>query len=495
MWLIISAVTATLTLALVILCKTKRAGGVSGNVPYPPYTPILGNALDIDPDSPVLASFHAMTQEHGPVYRLHMPPSTPDMILVSDPSVLRQVWNKEFRKTSRPRTLRMVEEYFGPQSYFIIDGPGWKTMRSLYAEGFHHTHMPAMVPPIADLLSSLDAALEKERNLQANNPTLDLQTLLARFCLDQTAMLAYGSTFHALDSDGEFDGKIEGIWEAVTERFKAPIPLWKWTPWLARILFRSERQYADNIAFFDQKIYAMIDERAEKGVEENAFDFLSLTMKVQEKGAGLTRQQIRDSMVTFLNAQTDTSASIDASVVYAVLAHPHVLAQIQAEVDAVLGPDGPGLSWEGYHQLEYTQRVVKETLRLYPPATLFGRYIEERMEVDGYVFEAGDEVTALIYSLHRSPDVYLNPLEFDPDRWLPDSPCSQQRPHGAFFAFTSGPRNCQGHRLSNLQSTLLVAHLFRNWDMSLIPGVEYDFLDSIILRIRHLPIHIRPRHP
>jgi cytochrome P450 len=199
-------------------------------------------------------------------------------------------------------------------------------------------------------------------------------------------------------------------------------------------------------------------------------DLLSmLLLATDEEGDGrrMTDEEARDSLVTLLLAGHDTSAAGLTWCLYVLTQYPEVAARVRAEVDAVAG-DRP-LTYADQERLPYTEQVVKETMRLYPPTIgTFAREAAEDVEVGGYLLRKGSLVHLLSVITQRDPRWFPEPERFDPERFAPGR--AEKIPPFAYFPFGGGPRVCIGNTFAMTELVLVTATLAQMLDFRLAPG-------------------------
>lgn len=192
-------------------------------------------------------------------------------------------------------------------------------------------------------------------------------------------------------------------------------------------------------------------------------DVLSALLAAQDdQGRSLADSEIHDQVVTMVLAGTETTATGLSWALDLLPRYPEVLEKLYAEVDTVLS--GRIADWNDLPNLEFTNRVVTEALRLYPPAWILTRLISADTELAGKTLPAG---TTLIYSpylIHHRADLYPEPDRFDPDRWLPEH--SAHRPRNAYIPFGAGVRRCLGEAFSMAEATLILASIAAQWQLT-----------------------------
>jgi cytochrome P450 len=211
-------------------------------------------------------------------------------------------------------------------------------------------------------------------------------------------------------------------------------------------------------------------------------DLLSMLMAARdEDGSGMTDRQLRDEILTFLLAGHETTAVSLSWTWYLLSQHPAVEQKLGEELNHVLGARIPQL--EDLPRLPYTDKVVKESMRLYPPAWSLARTVAKEVEVDGYTLPVGSNVVMSPWILHRDPRFFEQPEEFNPDRWTAEA--VQRLPKFAYFPFGGGPRLCIGASFAVMEANLLLATVARRFRLRLVPGHPVATLPSITLRPKH----------
>ncbi|MFJ2830191.1 cytochrome P450 [Streptomyces sp. NPDC087263] len=220
-------------------------------------------------------------------------------------------------------------------------------------------------------------------------------------------------------------------------------------------------------------------------------DLLSTLLTAQkDPGNRVTDTEIGDQVMTMFVAGSETVAATLSWALHLLTEHPDIQAQLHHEVDTVLA--GRPARFSDLPQLPYTERVITETLRLYPPAWLLTRVTTAPTELAGHPLSPGSTILLCPPAVHRHPDFYPAPLTFDPDRWLPEKAAAL--PRGAYVAFIGGPRKCIGDTYAMNQSTLALATIAARWKPEQAPGTDpRPATLSISLRPRRLLLRLRPR--
>jgi cytochrome P450 len=220
---------------------------------------------------------------------------------------------------------------------------------------------------------------------------------------------------------------------------------------------------------------------------------LSMLMQARDQdGSRMTDQQLRDEVMTFLLAGHETTALTLSWTWHLLGQHPEVEHRLHEELDCVLGGRTPDFS--GLPKLPYTERIIKEVMRLYPPAWSVARTVIQDFEVGGYRIPAGANVVMSQWIMHRDPRYFPDPEKFDPDRWLPER--ARDLPRFAYFPFGGGPRQCIGASFAMMEAVVLLAAIAQQVCFRAIPGQMVTPIPSFTLRPKHgIQMKIKSRCP
>jgi cytochrome P450 len=259
--------------------------------------------------------------------------------------------------------------------------------------------------------------------------------------------------------------------------------------WLRRVPLAVNRRVDQASSTMDTLTYEIINAYRREGVDHG--DLLSMMLAARdEHGDALTDTEIRDQVLTFWGAGTETTAALLAWSLHLLAQHPQVTRRLQTEVDAVLG--GRVAGHDDVARLDYTTRVLTETLRLYPPGWILTRVLTTEATLAGRTLPAGTILINSPYLIHRRGDLYPDPNHFDPDRWLPDH--TTTLPRGAFIPFGGGTRRCIGDTFAMLEATLALATITTRWHLHPLPGMTTQPRARVTLRPHPLRMQLHHRH-
>src|SRR5579885_661459 len=229
--------------------------------------------------------------------------------------------------------------------------------------------------------------------------------------------------------------------------------------------FTAYGKYLRARKFLDDTINGIIAQRRASG--DDTGDVISMLLKAEdEDGSTMTDQQARDELLTLLAAGHATTANTLTWTFYLLSEHPAVREKLLAELQRVLGGRAPTV--DDLAQLPYLDMVVKESMRLYPPAWTQARFTTGDFEYGGYVIRRGTIILLSQWVTHRLPDLWPEPEAFKPERFDPET--GQKYHPQAYFPFGAGSRICIGMPFANLEARILLATILQRFMPRLKPG-------------------------
>ncbi len=241
---------------------------------------------------------------------------------------------------------------------------------------------------------------------------------------------------------------------------------------------KDDRRYQNAIASLDATIYAIIQRRCGSGVEGN--DLLGMLMQVQDAddGSRMSDRQLRDEVATMMLAGHETTANTMSWTWMLLSQHPQVRANLHKELKTVLS--GRTATIADLPQLSYTNSVIKEAMRLYPPVTDVSREATQDCEIGGYSIPKGTTLICSQWVMHRDRRYFSDPERFSPERWADD--LEKKLPRGIYFPFGDGPRVCIGKSFALMEAALILATIAQKFQLNLIPDQTIELQPSITLR-------------
>ncbi|MBX3246780.1 MAG: cytochrome P450 [Myxococcales bacterium] len=441
--------------------------------------PFVGNFLEAVDDGPGL--FLRAHAAHG------------------DRVLMRFFERFEYRSLVGPEDIRHVlvtraDNYVKSKSYdglklvlgeglVTSEGGHWKRQRKLAQPAFQPRSVDAFVPLMAECTHAMLDRWESEG--LSRGVVFDLHAEMMRVTLR-----IIGHAIASVDLDGEareLGGALDGIVEFLNDYFAEVVKLPMWLPLPARVRFKRD------LARLDALVHRLVAEHRARPTSETPRDLLdALVVAADQKGA-MSDRQLRDEVLTLITAGHETTANALTWTFYLLARHPEIARAVEAEAREVLA-DGP-VTVESLARLELTERVVKESMRLYPPVWGVERENLEDDELSGGArLPKGQTVSIATYALHRMPTLWESPERFDPDRFLPER--SAGRHKFAYLPFGAGPRVCLGAHFALQEAKLVLAMIAERHHLELEPGHRVILEPGVTLRPAHgMRMRIRPTSP
>ncbi|MBK8253767.1 MAG: cytochrome P450 [Polyangiaceae bacterium] len=438
----------------------------SGKAPAPPSN-ALGHLGQMQNDQ--LGFFLRAREQCGDVARFRF--ILLPVHLLAHPEHVRRVLVDEHRNYDKQTKGFNVLRLVLGNGLLTAEGELWRRQRRIAQPAFHRERIAAfgerMVLAAEDTVRSWIPIAER-------SGTIDIASEMMRL----TLRIA-GETLLSTDVTGDAASVGQAVSLLLTEanvRILHPIevPLNIPTPHNRRVL--------SALSTLESVVRKMIEERR-KMTGQRPNDLLTMLMEArdEETGESMTDQQLRDEVLTIFLAGHETTANALAWTFYLLSLHPGVARRVEKEIVDVLGNRLPEVG--DVNKLVYTTAVLKESMRLYPPAWIIGRRAVNDDVVDGYEIPADSIVFASPWVTHRHPGFWQNPEGFDPDRFLPERAATIHRT--AYFPFGAGPRICIGQGFAMIEAVLLLATLCRKFRIDLVPGHPVVPQPSITLRPRY----------
>jgi cytochrome P450 len=234
-------------------------------------------------------------------------------------------------------------------------------------------------------------------------------------------------------------------------------------------------------------VQTMIDER--RKTKQTRKDLLTLLFAAQdpETGLGMSDEQLRDEVMTLFLAGHETTANALGWTIYLLTQHPDISERLAAEVRPCASAIDDLESDFRIKDDDLLSRVIRESLRLYPPVWAIGRRATQDLQIGGTEVSKGAIVLACQWALHRCDKYFSNPIQFDPDRWTAEF--QRTLPKYAFFPFGGGPRSCIGEGFAWMELRILLTEILRRWRFEIVRGQTVKPKASITLRPER-PIHV-----
>ncbi|MGC2391439.1 MAG: cytochrome P450, partial [Candidatus Acidiferrum sp.] len=393
-----------------------------------------------------LRYFTEIVREYGDFVGLHI--LNFRILLINHPDQIEDVLVNHPRKFVKGRVLQANKRVFG-KGLLTSEGEFWLRQRRLVQPAFHRARIAGYASTMVEYAERLVCEWQdgEERDIHKEMMRLTLQIV--------------GKTLFDADVEGDAQdvGKSLELLLKLGANFRRTIFIPQWLPTPTNLrLERAIRQ-------IEKVLYRIIAEKRSSG--RDAGDLLSMLLAAQdEDGSHMNDRQLRDEAITLFLAGHETTANA-LSWTWWLLAQNHAAeAKLHAELNAVL--DGRAPSLDDLPKLIYTNHIITESMRLYPPAWGTARTANEEHEIAGYSVPKGSGVSVAQWTVHRDPRWYDAPEEFRPERWEGD--LLKRLPRFAYCPFGGGPRQCIGNTFALMETALVLATIAQRYRFRLVEG-------------------------
>jgi cytochrome P450/NADPH-cytochrome P450 reductase len=447
-------------------------------LPHPPRWPLVGNLLQI-PKSRMAQYFLEVSRDFDGIFEM-------DFAGVRVPFAFSAELVKElcdetrFRKVIRP-PLSLLRDVVGDGLFTAkSDEAPWGKAHRILMPAFSQRAMKGYFDAMADVAGQLCDYWEDHQG-----EDLLVADDMTRLTLDTISLAGFDFRFNSFESR-----ELHPFLGAMVRVLAANMAKLTRLPMLER-LRKDPADYLADIDTMNHLVDEVIRQRRENPTESNDLLNLMLTAEDPDTGEQLDDLNIRQQVLTFLVAGHETTSGLLTFTLYLLMRHPHVLAQAYAEVDRVL----PGDTKPGYRhlaQLDVIERVLKESLRLWPTAPAF-MVAPYRDEVIGgkYRIPRNQGISVHLPALHRDPKVWSNPDVFDIDRFLPENE-AKIHPHG-YKPFGNGERACIGRQFALTEAKLAVAMILQRFALSDPHDYQLDIKETLTLKPDNFYLRIHRR--
>ncbi|HEX3681793.1 MAG TPA: cytochrome P450 [Bryobacteraceae bacterium] len=406
--------------------------------------------------------FQHLAETYGDI--AHYKLGSHHIVFLNNPEYIREVLVMQNDNFIKERTVQRSKMLLG-EGMITAEGPVHRAQRLAAQPAFHRQRVVeyagAMVEEAARIRDSWRA--EEQRDIAADMMHLTLnvvaRTLFATDLRDEVYELAAAIN------------RIMGLYN-----FLIMLPAAEWLvylrpPGLAAFVRARKR--------IDAVVYRMIDAHRKSGLDRGSL--LDLMLAASPANNEESRQSLRDQVITIFLAGYETVANALSWTWYLLSQNPDCELKFQDEVDTVLKGRLP--AFEDVSHLRYTENVMAESLRLYPPAWAMGRYALNDFALGDYFLPARTTVLISQFVTHRDPRYFPEPLRFDPERFSAEG--KARRAKFTYFPFVAGARQCIGESFAWMEGVLILATLAQKWKLRLVPGHPVEPQPLITLRPKY----------
>jgi cytochrome P450 len=439
--------------------------------PGPKGFPLFGNVFEPRGDS--IGYLTRCAREYGDIvfFRFLGVPAC----YVNRPDYIESVLvtqNNNFVKSKDYRAMRRV---LG-NGLLLSEGEFWRRQRKLIQPAFHQERIASYAEIMVGYTQRMLASW-------SDGQTLDIHEAMMRLTLGIVAKTLFDADVSREAED--VDAALSVLMGKFLRQAGMALLLPKWVPLPTSQLLKHA------VGRLDKVIYGIIEQRRASG--QMSGDLLSVFLQAHDdEGIGMTDRQLHDEIMTLFLAGHETTANVLSWTWFLLGQNPAAEEKLIEELERVLGGRVPTLA--DLPQLIYTDTVLRESMRLYPPVWVIGRRALAPFRLGEYELPADTNVLISQLIMHRDARYFPEPERFDPDRWSASDPRGASLPRFAYFPFGGGPRVCIGAGFGMMEAVLLLATIAQQFRIQIAAGQKVTKQPTVTLRPRNgIPVTLKRR--
>ncbi|XP_058800775.1 cytochrome P450 4C1-like [Phymastichus coffea] len=494
---------AILLSVVVVLCsfhyyiRYRRIGKYVSKLPGPRAWPLIGNLLTfLVPQDQLWYLVRKMGDNYYPIYKFWT--LTEAIINLRHPDDV-EVLLTSTQNISKSRIYELLEPWFRT-GLLTSTGEKWRRRRKILTPAFHFT----VLQQYLEIINENDERIVKQLRAEGES-VQNILPIVSNYTLNVICETAMGTS---LEGKKEFQVKYrnavrlmgEILFHRLTKPWLKPDRLFAW--------FEKSRQQKEALKILHGFTSQIINEREEYhrktgnkflekvndsatddegssseevfGIKKKRLAMLDLLIAAHHDGL-IDKQGINEEVDTFMFEGHDTSAMGICFALLLLAEHKDVQERARAEVNQVLSESSGAISVTTIQRLNYLDRCVKESLRLYPSVPFISRIITHDMQLKNYLIPKDTIAHLHVYDTHRDPNFWPEPNKFDPDRFLPER--IQKRHPFSYIPFSAGPRNCIGQKFAMMELKAVIAHLLHNFYLEPVDlAHEIPIITDLVIR-------------
>ncbi len=399
--------------------------------------------------------FLQLTRDYGDIVQYRATPE--QAYLLNHPDFVKQVLVSNGRNYTKETHLNkhMLSSVTG-QGLLTSENPLWRKQRRLIQPFFHRSYLAnfadLMVEATNEMLARVDACASQHEPFDIANEMMTLTLNIV-----SRALFGY-----------DIAEQSDRIGEAVNTLVEIGKP--------------KRRRFQEMAQVLDDIVYGLIDQRlAQPHREQQDLLDMLIQARYEDSGERMEKRQVRDEVMSLLIAGHETTANTLSWLWYLLGQYPEIVEEIEAELELVLNGRSPIIT--DFPNLEYCNKVIKESMRLYPSAWSISRHTVADDEIGGYHIPAGAIVALSPYTLHRHPAFWPDPEKFDPERFTPEQEAARHR--YAYIPFGAGARKCIGDQFALMESIIILPMMLQKFRLHLVPDHPIEEHALVTLRAKH----------
>ncbi|KAL4147835.1 hypothetical protein QTP88_002174 [Uroleucon formosanum] len=437
----------------------------------------------------ILPYFDSVIKNYGSL--IHLKIIARHYIIINDPNDIKVLLSSVQHITKGP-DYEMLEPWLNKGLLTSTDQK-WHSRRKLLTNTFHfkilETYVPSLNKHSRSLVKNLINASDNGKSIA------DIDSHVTLCALDIVCETIMGVNLRT--QEGKSMNYVKAIKNVSQILIKRIFTFWYWNEIIFNLSsigreFRKSlkllHNFTENVIRERRKILENVEQKMpDKNGKKRIYSFLDLLVGVSKENPGaMTDKDIREEVDTFLFEGHDTSSiAITMAIIHLGL-DQNIQNLVRDELYEIFGDSDRDATMEDLKAMTNLERVIKETMRLYPSVTGITRTLKEPLRLDKYTIPSKSVMVVIPHLLHRDENIYPNPEQFDPDRFLPEQ-CNGRHPY-AYIPFSAGPRNCIGQKFAMYQMKTVLSTILRYTIVETL-GTQQNIVIStqLIMRADYLP--------
>lgn len=440
----------------------------------------FGNVSEVRPiyekNVPFVQVIWELQQKYGPVFAFYFFHKV--LVFINDPTTVKTLLMNNIH--TKPETYDLFYDLYGTR--FLGRGllternhEKWHERRKIFNPAFHRKELIQLMGYFNTSSDKLVLKLKRDADTGKSVPLMDG---LCRATLDVIAKAGFGMEQELILEDSRFIDAIETSLRGMLHKFQRPFD------WMNPAHWKKRKVIQEAVQFLREYGKALILKTKDDSLsrDQHSNNILSNIMKhFQQSGGSFDAETMVDEFLTFFVAGQETTSNLLGFTLLELGRRPEIAKRVQDEIEAIVGHK-EFVEYQDVLKMEYTSLVLKETLRLYPPASGTSRNNAHDIISCGYVIPAGTNCQLNHFVMCRMEEFFKRPLEYDPERFLRD----EDQPLYAYFPFSLGTRSCIGQQFALIEARVILAKLYQNFDFKLDPTQSFEILDQLTLKPKGL---------
>lgn len=456
--------------------KRKRLYELAAKIPGPKTTLILGNVFDARSFVPrdFQKYLFQTFKEHNSLFRVWIGPKL--YIFLKNSSEVEQVFINNPDTFAKSHDYDFLNSLAGEGIFCQQEEQVWHRNRKIVNKLFHYSVLKHYVQTFHDESHVLVKKLE---DIIVNNPSdIGIHSMLATLTLNTIARNTIGI---------HIDQDLSSRMLKAVEKFFCLFWDIAVRPWLENdILFKllGYKHLKVDIEYFARGVIReIVDMGKAKKMKDHGNNNSSprkvTLVDLQEDG--LSEEQLLQETITLIVSGQDTSASANSAALFLLSMNQQVQQEIFEELQSIFDDDKERCpTYEELQNMPVLDRCIKEVLRMYPPGYIIARRVRQEIKIDEHVIPKDATIMNYIFAMHRDPNVFRQPNEFIPDRFLPEE--FQKYPKYNYQPFAVGNRKCIAYKYATLQMKIVISTILRHFQ--LLPSPRYKTIDDLKYEMR-----------